>query len=57
MKLFEFEGKRLLQKYQIRTPRGWLYKELPPDVSYPLIAKSQVLIGGRGEKWGDNSHF
>lgn len=52
MKLYEFEGKKLFQKYGIKTANGWLLNELPKNVHYPLIAKAQVLTGGRGKLGG-----
>ncbi|WP_144513830.1 ATP-grasp domain-containing protein [Bacillus sp. FJAT-22090] len=52
MKLFEYEGKQLLRKYGIPVPEGFLSKELPVDIQYPLIAKVQVLTGGRGKLGG-----
>ncbi|MEK3978638.1 ATP-grasp domain-containing protein [Psychrobacillus sp. FSL K6-2836] len=52
MKLFEYEGKQLLSKYGITIPDGFLSKELPNDIQYPLIAKVQVLTGGRGKLGG-----
>ncbi|MEK3954513.1 ATP-grasp domain-containing protein [Psychrobacillus sp. FSL K6-1464] len=52
MKLFEYEGKQLMSKYGISIPKGYLSKELPKDIQYPLIAKVQVLSGGRGKQGG-----
>ncbi|MBD1381512.1 ATP-grasp domain-containing protein [Metabacillus arenae] len=49
MKLFECEGKKLFEKYDIAIANGWLWNEVSADAVYPLIAKSQVLTGGRGK--------
>lgn len=52
MKLYEYEGKKLFQKYGINTPKGWLQNDLPKTINYPVIAKAQVLTGGRGKLGG-----
>lgn len=52
MKLYEYEGKRLFHKYEIPIAKGWLWNEVPEDASYPLVAKVQVLTGGRGKLGG-----
>ena len=50
MKLREFEGKRLFEKYNIPIPKGILLKNpagLLGDVSGPLVVKAQVRAGDR----------
>lgn len=54
MKLYEYEAKDLLRAEGVVTPAGTLHKdshELPSD-GYPLVAKAQVLEGGRGKRGG-----
>lgn len=52
MKLYEFEGKKLFNEYGINTANGWLLNELPEEITFPLIVKTQVLTGGRGKLGG-----
>ena len=58
MKLYEYEGKFLLKKRGIPTPRGFLAtsleeaRNLASSIGYPVIIKSQVLRGGRGKAGG-----
>ncbi|MEI3605096.1 ATP-grasp domain-containing protein [Pseudogracilibacillus sp. SE30717A] len=52
MKLYEFEGKKLFNKYGINTAKGWLLDDLPEETPFPLIVKTQVLTGGRGKLGG-----
>lgn len=58
MKLYEYQGKDLLQKAGIPTPPGRVVssmKELEAAKSslrYPLVVKAQVLVGGRGKAGG-----
>lgn len=57
MKLFEYQGKELFDKYDITVPNGKLIKT-KKDVSnlnFPIILKAQVLIGGRGKAGGIKS--
>ncbi|TCP21293.1 succinyl-CoA synthetase beta subunit [Scopulibacillus darangshiensis] len=49
MKLYEYEGKRLFENYGIPIAKGWLWQQLSEEARYPLMAKSQVLTGGRGK--------
>jgi succinyl-CoA synthetase beta subunit len=51
MKLLEHEGKSLLQAYGIRIPVGALWPAVP-EVTGGLVAKAQVLVGGRGKAGG-----
>jgi succinyl-CoA synthetase beta subunit len=58
MKLYEFQGKQLFQKYGIQTPEGIVIQttgEIPEKskaVKYPAMVKAQVLAGGRGKAGG-----
>jgi succinyl-CoA synthetase beta subunit len=52
MKLYEYEGKKLFDRYGIPIAKGWLWNEVPDNAAYPLIAKVQVLTGGRGKQGG-----
>ncbi|MHA1506657.1 MAG: ADP-forming succinate--CoA ligase subunit beta [Candidatus Asgardarchaeia archaeon] len=60
MRLFEYEGKRILSRFGIRVPRGIYvrgFDELEKlkekgDVSFPLLLKAQVLVGGRKKAGG-----
>jgi len=57
MKLFEYRGKELFDKYKIAVPKGRLV-ETEKDfskLSFPLILKAQVPIGGRGKAGGIKS--
>jgi len=54
MKLYEFQAKELFQKYGIPIPRGILFEadafdEIADSLEYPVLLKSQVLMGGRGK--------
>jgi succinyl-CoA synthetase beta subunit len=54
MKLYEYQGKELFNTYKISTPRGRLVttEEDFTDLSFPLMLKAQVPIGGRGKAGG-----
>ncbi len=58
MKLYEFQGKQLFQKYGIQTPEGIVIQttgEIPEKSKagkYPAMVKAQVLAGGRGKAGG-----
>ncbi|WP_257350705.1 ATP-grasp domain-containing protein [Pseudalkalibacillus decolorationis] len=52
MKLFEYEGKQLFKAYDIPVANGWLAANYPNDLNKPVIAKAQVLTGGRGKQGG-----
>ena len=60
MKLFEFQAKEILRRYGVETPRGVVVSR-GEDVAArlreaglepPLVAKSQVLVAGRGKAGG-----
>lgn len=52
MKLYEHESKKLFHQYEIQIAKGWLWNKVPEDAAYPLVAKVQVLTGGRGKLGG-----
>lgn len=52
MKLYEFEGKKMFEKYGIKTAKGWLLNDLPEKTCFPLFVKTQVLTGGRSKLGG-----
>jgi len=54
MKLFEYRGKELFDKYGISIPNGKLVKGEKDfsNLSFPLVLKAQVPIGGRGKAGG-----
>ncbi len=55
MKLYEFEGKILLDRVGISVPRGAVVRTVEEairagsEIGYPVVLKSQVLRGGRGK--------
>ena len=57
MKLFEYRGKELFQKYDIAVPNGKLVKDENDfsNLSFPFVLKAQVPIGGRGKAGGIKS--
>ena len=57
MNLFEYQGKELYKKFSIPTPKSTFLKsksELKSDhgLSYPVVVKAQVQVGGRGKAGG-----
>ena len=57
MDLFEYQGKSLYQNYDISHPKSSLVKDLREleevsGLSYPLVVKAQVQVGGRGKAGG-----
>jgi succinyl-CoA synthetase beta subunit len=57
MKLFEYKGKELFNKYNISVPNGKLVnneKNLT-ELKFPYVLKAQVPIGGRGKAGGIKS--
>ena len=54
MKLFEYRGKELFDKYGIMVPNGKLVKDEKDfsGLNFPLVLKAQVPIGGRGKAGG-----
>lgn len=57
MKLFEYRGKELFDKYGIAVPKGKLVRGEKDfsGLNFPLILKAQVPIGGRGKAGGIKS--
>ncbi|MCX7625610.1 MAG: ADP-forming succinate--CoA ligase subunit beta [Candidatus Sumerlaeaceae bacterium] len=62
MKIHEYQAKNILKKYGVRVPEGvvartpgqaaHLASVLAQKLGFPLVAKSQVLVGGRGKAGG-----
>jgi len=54
MKLYEFEGADLLEKYQISIPKRQIVTSIKDkvDISFPLVLKAQVLSGDRKKVGG-----
>ena len=57
MDLFEYQGKSLYQKFDISYPNSSLVKDLTElqkvsELSYPVVVKAQVQVGGRGKAGG-----
>ena len=57
MNLFEYQGKDLYKKYSITTPRSIFIKSISDltenhGLSFPLVVKAQVQVGGRGKAGG-----
>lgn len=54
MKLLEYQGKELFQKYGIPVPRGVLITAGPSEMplEIPFVVKAQVPSGERGKKGG-----
>jgi succinyl-CoA synthetase beta subunit len=52
MRLYEYEGKRLLTEYEISVPRWMLWVDEQSTLEYPVMVKAQVLEGGRGKRGG-----
>jgi succinyl-CoA synthetase beta subunit len=57
MKLFEYRGKELFDKYGISVPNGRLVKNKNDfsRLNFPFVLKAQVPIGGRGKAGGIKS--
>ncbi len=57
MKLFEYRGKELFDKYGIAVPNGRLVKDNKDfsGLNFPFVLKAQVPIGGRGKAGGIKS--
>ena len=54
MKLFEYQAKQVFADHGIPVPRSLLlnegeFNDPGPVVGYPMVLKSQVLMGGRGK--------
>jgi succinyl-CoA synthetase beta subunit len=55
MRLLEYQGKELFDQYAIRIPKAYLAhnvdegKEAAARLGYPVVLKSQLMVGGRGK--------
>jgi succinyl-CoA synthetase beta subunit len=64
MKIHEYQAKEILRNYGVKTPNGHVARSVKRAVSiaenmigkkgatFPLVIKSQVLVGGRGKAGG-----
>jgi len=58
MRLFEYEGKKILSKNGIKIPSGKVVRTVDEAVAFaeeqakPVVLKSQILSGGRGKAGG-----
>lgn len=57
MDLFEYQGKSLYQKFNIKHPNSKLIKNLNDlddqiNLNFPVVVKAQVQVGGRGKAGG-----
>lgn len=58
MRLYEFEGKALFEKFKIPIPKGTVVtsadqaEATAKEMDAPVVLKSQVLTGGRGKAGG-----
>ena len=55
MNLLEHHAKSLLAEHGLPVPHSWLIRQggsLPENILYPVVAKSQVPVGGRGKAGG-----
>lgn len=58
MKLFEYEAKEILSKYEIPIPLGGLAtspgqaQEITTKLQTPVVVKAQILVAGRGKAGG-----
>ena len=58
MRLYEFEGKALFEKFRIPIPKGTVVNSadeaeaVAKEMNVPVVLKSQVLTGGRGKAGG-----
>ena len=57
MDLFEYQGKSLYGNYDIAHPNSFLINKIEDlkqgfDLTYPVVVKAQVQVGGRGKAGG-----
>jgi succinyl-CoA synthetase beta subunit len=54
MNLLEHRAKTLLAEHDLPLPQSWLVHgaNIPEAITYPVVAKSQVPVGGRGKAGG-----
>lgn len=55
MNLLEHHAKAILREHDVPVPHSWLVmspETIPGGISYPVVAKSQIPVGGRGKAGG-----
>ncbi|HVL48296.1 MAG TPA: ADP-forming succinate--CoA ligase subunit beta [Candidatus Thermoplasmatota archaeon] len=58
MKLYEYQGREVFERLGVPTPKGIVVSSMEEfarakaQLSYPLVIKAQVLVGGRGKAGG-----
>ncbi len=58
MDLYEYQGRDLYERFDIPCAKGFVVESMDElekhlaDVSYPVVVKAQVLVGGRGKAGG-----
>src|SRR5438067_8861090 len=58
MKLYEYQGRQVFERFGIPTPSGVVVSSMQEleqvrgRLKYPLVIKAQVLVGGRGKAGG-----
>lgn len=58
MKLYEYQGRQVFERFDIPTPSGVVVssmaelEKVKDQLRYPLVVKAQVLVGGRGKAGG-----
>lgn len=58
MKLQEYKAKRIFSQHGIPVPKGYVVRgtedieEISGKLSFPVVLKAQVLVGGRGKAGG-----
>ncbi|MEO5499421.1 MAG: ATP-grasp domain-containing protein, partial [Candidatus Saccharimonadales bacterium] len=55
MNMLEYQAKSLLGRHELPVPTSWLVRKptsIPIGIVYPVVAKSQVPVGGRGKVGG-----
>jgi succinyl-CoA synthetase beta subunit len=55
MRLLEYQGKEIFNKFGIKTPMSFIdsnidyFKKGAQYLDYPFVLKSQLTVGGRGK--------
>lgn len=58
MKLYEYQGRQVFERLGVPTPKGVVVSSMEElekakdQLTYPLVVKAQVLVGGRGKAGG-----
>jgi succinyl-CoA synthetase beta subunit len=58
MKLYEYEARQIFEEYKIPVPKWGLASnaeealKIAKEISFPVVVKAQVLVGGRGKAGG-----